>query len=104
MPKQKIIMTLLVSYILSLNAWAADAGQQATDQTLTPITITRGQSISLDTLSTIADASSAQDQQGNPIQLTDKTYTVGSFNKTTITIVPPNGGADDVITLNLVNH
>ncbi len=86
----------------------AFADESDTDSTNTPTEdthttrVTRGQSMTKDQLASIASLSSARDQQGNSVPINAKIYTIGSFTRTTITIVPPNGGTDDVITLDLL--
>ncbi|CAM2832128.1 TPA: hypothetical protein NHI63_002536 [Legionella pneumophila] len=61
----------------------------------------RGSSITREELTQVADLSSARDQKGNPVTLEEESYSIGSFTKGTVTIVPKSGKADEVITLDL---
>lgn len=71
-------------------------------QQMKTISVIRGQPIKLSDLSAIADMSSARDQKGNPAEVDEDVYTIGSFTRTTITIVPQDGKPEDVITLDLL--
>ena len=106
MPKQKLILTLMISSLLSLSAIAAVENQPSSDQTenRVRVTVTRGQQMSLEVLSSITDVSSARDEDGKAVKLTEKMYTVASFTRTTITVAPLEGGDVNLITLNIVNH
>ena len=106
MRKRTYFFSLLVSCLLSMSTMtmAQDADEQPTDtppDVSNQATIVRGQSMTVGQISSIADLKSARNEAGQPVSLTDKTYTIGSFTKTTLTILPPNGATEDVITLDL---
>ncbi|HAT2081745.1 MULTISPECIES: hypothetical protein [Legionella] len=74
---------------------------EATDTTNQTKHMYRGSSITREELAQVADLSSARDQKGNPVTLEEESYSIGSFTKGTVTIVPKSGKADEVITLDL---
>lgn len=64
--------------------------------------VARGKAISMEELTAIADLSSARDEGGNPVTIDEGgEYSIGSFTRATVTVVPVNGNAKDVITLDL---
>lgn len=64
--------------------------------------VARGKAISMEELTAIADLSSARDEGGNSVTLDEGgEYSIGSFTRATVTVVPVNGKAKDVITLDL---
>ena len=101
MQKNMYILGVLISTLLSMPA-VAQVSTDGSTHAVHRLIVTRGQLMPVKALSHIADLSTTRDQQGKPVSL-DKTipYTVASFTRTTISIVPPGGGEDDVITLNL---
>lgn len=106
MQKFTFILSLLICSIFSLNAIAEEAvirSIETPDGLINKVLVTREQMMSIKVLASIADLSSARNQQGKPVALIDELYFVGSFTKTTISVVPPYGGVDDIITLDLLN-
>ncbi|KTD57815.1 hypothetical protein [Legionella shakespearei] len=99
MMSKKIWVTLLLSSLLSFAAVAEESNVEPSEGQI--IQFTRGKSVTLNELSSVADLSTARNQKGNPVTLEDVNYTVASFTRTTITIEPPNGSTADVITLDL---
>lgn len=92
-----------LAFALSSIGIAADTGdiQDEANQDNT-VHVARGKAISMDELTAIADLSSARDEKGNTVSLNEEGgYTIGSFTRGTITIVPVNGKVEDVITLDL---
>ncbi len=107
MQRLNYIFAILLGSLLSVSVIAENSAPSATTTSsgaVHKIDVTRGQTLSVKVLSSIAELSSARDQQGHLVSLNEKEYTVGSFTKTTISIVPRNGGLDDVITLDLSNN
>lgn len=78
-------------------------GSSNTD-TSKQIRLTRGQSMTLDELSSIAKVSTARDEQGNAVSLKDKSYTIESYTRGTVSVIPSNGKEEDLITLDLSNQ
>lgn len=99
MMSKKIWISLLLSSLLSCAAVAEESTVEPSEGTV--IQFTRGKSVTVDELSSVADIASARNQKGNPVTLEEEHYTVASFTRTTITIEPPNGSPSDVITLDL---
>ena len=82
-------------------AGANESTPESSEDKVKTVEVVRGKPITIDDLGAIADLSTARDQKGNPVTLDFDTYEIGSFSKTTITIVPPNGKPEDVITLDI---
>jgi len=104
--KQKFILGLLL-ILLPIAAMPQELNQPTTafaSQDGSTLEIKRGQSITQNELSAMADLSSARNEKGDSVVLNDNSYEVGSFTRTTISIVPPSGKAADVITLDLINN
>lgn len=102
MIKQGIVSLLALFLWLPLQAASANATTEP-PKTHT-ISVVRGQPIKVSDIEAIADISSARDQKGNPVTLEGDTYTIGSFTRTTLTVVPPDGKPEDVITLDLIKQ
>ncbi len=66
--------------------------------------ISRGQSITIDQLAKFAKLTSARDETGEPVALKEQEYTVGSFSRTTITIIPSGGDIENLITLDVLDN
>lgn len=98
--KKNLILFLLAMLTISVTTMSHGT-PETTDTVSQNKLLGRGSAISLEELATIADLSSARDEKGNPVTLEEGSYQVGSFKRTTISVVPNSGKADDVITLNL---
>lgn len=97
---QNVVMSLALTF--SVPALAEATSPQNQENKHNTVHVVRGKGISMDELTAIADVSSARDEQGNSVALRDEGgYSIGSFTRGTITIVPVNGKAADVITLDL---
>ena len=106
MQKHNYVLSVLVCSILSVTALAEEVGQQPTNTSNTKtysFKATRGHAITLDELASIADVSSARDEPGNPVVLSGKDYTVATYTRTTISILPTTGDQNGIITLDLLN-
>jgi len=66
--------------------------------------ISRGQTITIDQLAKFAKLTSARDETGEPVALKEQEYTVGSFSRTTITIIPSGGDIERLITLDVLDN
>ncbi len=104
MKKQLAILGILFILFTSL-AFAQDATPQSTKtdtKTTTIIHVKRGQALSYNDVTAIAEISSARNEKGDPVQLdATKTYSIASYTNATVSIMPPDGAAGDVITLDL---
>lgn len=101
-------MTIRILFLAVLTGLAIPAGASSQALQLADLSegtrtieVIRGKTISADDLSQIADVASARNQKGGTVSLEADEYEIGSFTNTTITVVPPGGGPDDVITLDL---
>lgn len=100
-------MTIRILFLAIASSLAFSAGYAMplqiadAEQATRTIQVIRGKTISASDLSQIADVASARSQKGDAVSLEDEEYEIGSFTNTTITVVPPGGGPDDVITLHL---
>lgn len=107
MQKKTYIIGILLGSLLS-TATARAVDEQLPNEsnaTVDRVLVTREKPMSLKQLSAIADISSARDQEGHSVSLTEENYRVASFSRTTISIVLPEGGSlDEVITLDLIPH
>lgn len=104
MRKQSFILGLIIG-LLPIIGMTQVLNQQSSvllTQGSSTLTVKRGQSITQNQLAAIADITSARDEKGNPVVLSENSYEVGSFTRATISIAPPGGKADDVITLDLL--
>lgn len=97
------IIVLLIGFLSASPGVAEPAANETSGEAagFHTISVVRGKPIKLSEISAIADVSSARDQKGNPVELEGDEYIVGSFTRTTLTIVPPEGKPQDVITLDL---
>lgn len=97
---------LLISCHCSSLAWADElenTNNNSSSAGTQKIELNHGKKLTYDQIASVTDIKSARDQSGNPITLDQNiSYTIGSFTRTTISLVPPNGGIDDEITLDLI--
>ncbi len=101
------LLLILLSCCLSSLMVSADEPITANSSNIAasnPIRLTRGQSMTLDELSSIAKVSTARDEQGNTVSLKDESYIVESYTRVTVSVIPSNSKDEDLITLDLSNQ
>lgn len=103
----RILFAILFFFsgIISIDAWAEEA--LSTTSNSSPIDrqiieLTPGKTLSYDQIAAITDIQSARNQSGKSVTL-DKSvnYTVGSYTRATLSLVPPGGELETEITLDL---
>jgi hypothetical protein len=105
-PMRTVLWSFLyiLSGALSSNVWAEEENTKANSPPVDTqmIQLNHGTILTYDQIAAIANIQSARDQSGNPVTL-DKTvkYTLGSFTRATMSVVPPGGGMGNEITLDL---
>ena len=106
MKKLSLLLILLSCGLSSLMVFANDPIPTYSSNTVTSkqIQLIRGQSMTLDELSSIAKVSTARDEQGNAVSLENKSYTIESYTRGTVSVIPSNGQEEDLITLDLSNQ
>ncbi len=103
MKKLNKLLIISTGMLLCTAVSAAELTNTLPPENPAPISqLVRGAEITVGSLGTIADVSSAKNQKGDPVVLDEAaSYKIASFTRTTLSIVPENGGVDDVITVDL---
>lgn len=98
-----ILGILFISFTSLVFAQDTTPQEKETDtKNTTTIHVKRGQALSYNEVAAIAEINTARNEKNEPVQLdAEKTYNIASFTNATITIMPPDGSNNDVITLDL---